>query len=188
MKKQSTDDLIEKINNLLESKDQVIVAIDGHSGAGKSSLAYYLSQRFDCNLFHMDDFFLQEEQRTPERYAQPGGNVDYERFFEEVLQRIKCKAPFSYKKFNCQTMRFGEVIEVVYKRLSIVEGSYSHHPNFNNPYDLKVFLCIDSSEQSLRVLSRNGEDMHKRFMQEWVPLENLYFTTFKIEENSDFVI
>ena len=33
----------------------------------------------------MDDFFLRPEQRRPERFAEPGGNVDRERFAAEVL-------------------------------------------------------------------------------------------------------
>ena len=32
----------------------------------------------------MDDFYLQEYQRTQERYNEPGGNVDRERFKKEV--------------------------------------------------------------------------------------------------------
>lgn len=33
----------------------------------------------------MDDYYLRMEQRTPERYAAPGENVDHERFLEQVL-------------------------------------------------------------------------------------------------------
>ena len=43
--------------------------------------------QFDCNLFHMDDFFLRMEQRTPDRMKETGGNVDYERFYETVSQK-----------------------------------------------------------------------------------------------------
>ena len=39
---------------------------------------------FDCHIFHMDDFYLQKYQRTQERYNEPGGNVDRERFKKEV--------------------------------------------------------------------------------------------------------
>ena len=33
----------------------------------------------------MDDFFLQPDQRTKERFESPGENVDHERFEEEIL-------------------------------------------------------------------------------------------------------
>ena len=72
----------EKIDILLDQNRQVIVSIDGPCAAGKTTLAGKLSELYDCNVFHMDDFFLRPEQRTPARFAQPGGNVDYERFQE----------------------------------------------------------------------------------------------------------
>jgi shikimate kinase len=85
MRHTSLEELYNTLDHLLESKDRVLIAIDGYSGSGKSSLAEMIQQRTDCNLFHMDDFFLQEYQRTPKRLLEPGGNVDYERFLEEVL-------------------------------------------------------------------------------------------------------
>ena len=74
------DEILMRINELITQKEQVIVAIDGNCTAGKTTLAGKLAEIYDCNVLHMDDFFLRAEQRTPERYAEVGGNVDYERF------------------------------------------------------------------------------------------------------------
>ncbi len=81
--------LCERIDGLLQSESMLLVGIDGQCASGKTTLAGELSQRYDCNVFHMDDFFLRPEQRTPERMAQIGGNVDYERFQREVLVPLK---------------------------------------------------------------------------------------------------
>ena len=81
-----TIDAVKKqIDALLAEKDFVIVAIDGKCASGKTTLAAELAEIYDCNVFHMDDFFLRPEQRTQQRFAESGGNVDYERFREEVL-------------------------------------------------------------------------------------------------------
>ena len=56
-----------KIDMLLGEKDFVIVDIDGKCTSGKTTLASKLAEIYDCNVFHMDDFFLRPEQRTPER-------------------------------------------------------------------------------------------------------------------------
>ena len=49
-----------RIEALLQSdKDRILIGIDGRTGSGKSSLAKKLAEEFFCNLFHMDDFFLQ---------------------------------------------------------------------------------------------------------------------------------
>ena len=84
-----------QINMLLEEKNFVIVAIDGKCTSGKTTLASKLAELYDCNVFHMDDFFLRPEQRTPERFAEVGGNVDYELFLEEVRLPLKSSKTFS---------------------------------------------------------------------------------------------
>ena len=163
-----------QIDALLEEKELVIVAIDGKCTSGKTTLASKLAEIYDCNVFHMDDFFLRPEQRTPERFAEVGGNVDYERFLEEVLLPLKSSKTFSYRPFDCSTFTLSDPVIVTPKRLNIIEGTYSHHPYFGNPYDLKILLTIDEETQRRRILDR-PEFLHKRFFEEWIPMENRYF-------------
>ena len=163
-----------QINMLLEEKNFVIVAIDGKCTSGKTTLASKLAELYDCNVFHIDDFFLRPEQRTPERFAEVGGNVDYERFLEEVLLPLKSSKTFSYRPFDCSTFTLSDPVIVTPKRLNIIEGTYSHHPYFGNPYDLKILLTIDEEIQRRRILDR-PEFLHKRFFEEWIPMENRYF-------------
>ena len=96
-----TETVKKQIDELFAEKDIVIVAIDGKCTSGKTTLASKLAEIYDCNVFHMDDFFLRPEQRTPERFAEIGGNVDYERFREEVLLPLKSGKAFSYRPFDC---------------------------------------------------------------------------------------
>jgi len=165
-------------------KNPVVVAIDGKCASGKTTLGYYLQKLFDCNLFHMDDFFLQNHQRTQERLNEPGGNVDYERFKEEVLTPLLAGKPVKYRIFNCSLRKIDREYEIAPKRLNIVEGSYSQHPYFKNPYDLRVFLDIDTKTQTENIKKRNGPDKLDVFLNKWIPMENKYFEYFKIKENS----
>ena len=91
----------------------------------------------------MDDFFLRPQQRTPERYGQPGGDVDYERFQAEVLIPLKRGEAFFYRPFSCKTFSLDDAVEITPKALNIVEGTYCMHPYFGEIYDLKLFLSID---------------------------------------------
>ena len=168
------DTIKQKIDPLLAQKSQVILAIDGRCTSGKTTLADKLAKIYDCNVFHMDDFFLQAHQRTPERFAEVGGNVDYERFYEEVLQPLTAGRSFSYRPFDCGTFTLTAPVEVTPKKLNIVEGTYSHHPYFGNPYDLKILLTVDEETQQQRILER-PIFLHKRFFEEWIPMENRYF-------------
>ncbi|MBR5303074.1 MAG: hypothetical protein IKU38_09585 [Clostridia bacterium] len=174
-------DLFAAIDQLTAGDAPVHVAIEGSSATGKSTLAGLLAKVYDCNVFHMDDFFLQMHQRTPERFAQPGGNVDYERFREEVLVPLSLRKPFSYRPFSCSAMALCEPVEVVPRQLNIIEGAYSMHPALADFYDYSAFLKIDAAIQAQRILERNGPKMLERFLHEWIPLEKRYFDHFQIE-------
>ena len=176
-----------KIDKLLAQKDMVIVAIDGKCTSGKTTLASKLEQIYDCNVFHMDDFFLRPEQRTRSRFAETGGNVDYERFQEEVLLPLKSGKAFSYRPFDCSTFTLAAPVAVAPKKLNIIEGTYSHHPYFGNPYDLKILLTVDEETQRQRILDRPSF-LHKRFFEEWIPMEDRYFDGFAIPGQADFIV
>ena len=175
-----------KIDHLLSQKGTIVIAIDGNCTAGKTTLAARLSALYECNVFHMDDFFLRPEQRTPERFAQPGGNVDYERFLEEVLTPLWQDRSFAYRPFDCGTLALSAPVAVTPKQLNIIEGTYSHHPYFRTPYDLKVFLTVDAETQRRRILARPAF-LHQKFFEEWIPMEDRYFRSFSIPENSDLL-
>jgi len=178
--------LFYSIDKIMQNKERIIVAIDGNSAAGKSSLAALLKSVYACNIFSMDDFFLQPFQRTPERLNEPGGNVDYERFGKEVIEPLKSGEPFIYKAYNCRTGELSRPVTASLCRLNIVEGVYSLHPKFISVYDVKVFLSLNPVEQSRRLLRRNAE-LFNRFINEWIPMENKYFSDFQIPEKCDIV-
>lgn len=160
--------------------DIVIVAVDGVCGGGKSTLGEALAVKYECNLFHMDDFFLRPEQRTKERYEEPGGNVDYERFQAEVLAHLADEDGVSYRPFCCSTMDFGETVRFPRRRLNIIEGAYSCHPYFGDIYQARFFVEVSPEVQKKRLLVRNGREKYQRFINEWIPMENCYFEAFAI--------
>lgn len=176
--------LRKRIDDLLKTGKQIVIAIDGSCAAGKTTLAAVLEKEYDCNVFHMDDFFLRPEQRTAARYAQPGGNVDYERFQEEVLLPLKKGGAFSYCPFSCKTFTLSDAVEITPKQLNIVEGTYSLHPCFEDPYDLRIFLSVDPQLQKERILHRPPH-LVERFFTDWIPMEKRYFDFFQIQECAD---
>ncbi len=175
------------IEEMMKENDRLLIAIDGKCGAGKTTLATHLSQRYDCNVFHMDDFFLRPEQRTPQRFKEIGGNVDYERFKEEVICGLLSGQAFSYSPFSCMKMALEPPMMVFPKKLNFIEGSYSLHPTLSAYYHLKVFLTIDDENQRLRILKRNGPEKLKLFIEKWIPRENAYFDTMDIIAQCDRV-
>lgn len=168
------------IDALLSHRESVTVAIDGCSGSGKSHLANLLQQVYSCNVFHMDDFFLPPSRKTPQRLAQPGGNVDYERFAQQVMGPLNRGEAFSYGVYHCQTGQVSPSSPVPRRQLNIVEGVYSLHPALAQSYDLKIFLTVPRPVQHRRILQRSGAFLFQRFVDQWIPLEDIYFSQLDI--------
>ena len=174
--------VMREIDAASRTAPHLLVAIDGRSAAGKTMLAALLEQGCGCNVIHMDHFFLRPEQRTAERLAQPGGNVDRERFLREVMAPLKRGEPFSYQPFDCKKQELAPAIRVEPRPVTVVEGAYSCHPLLFDSYDLTVFLSVDNAEQSRRILSRNGRAGAAVFVEKWIPLEERYFAAYNIRE------
>lgn len=182
-----------------DSKTPFIVAIDGRCCAGKTTLAANLEERNGWCVFHMDDFFLQPGQRTKERLAQPGGNVDYERFREEILTPLKnagdvenrngvksdITRKITYRPFDCHRQELAEEVTAEAGAVVLVEGSYSCHPALRDAYDLCVFLDVDQAEQARRILGRNGAEGAVMFREKWIPLEESYFEKCRVRDCCD---
>lgn len=180
--------VFDKIDELLKIDHTIIIAIDGMCGSGKSYLAGLLAKAYECNIFHMDDYFLPLEIRTKERLNEPGGNVHYERFKEEVLKPLSDNRAVIYRPYICGQWRYDKPRKVGLKKLNIIEGSYCLHPQLRDLYNLSIFLEIEQNEQLQRILQRNGKEKLQDFIDKWIPLENLYFNTLKIKSICDVII
>ena len=167
-------------------KEYVIIAIDGPSGSGKTEFAKSISKTFDCNVFHMDDFFLPHERKTPERLATPGGNVDWERFKEQVMDKITTGEEFTYDIYHCKTGDITKSKVVKPKRLNIVEGVYSMHPELIDNYEYKIFFDVSREKQLERILHRSSEKVLQKYINDWIPLEDAYFKAYKGRRVADF--
>lgn len=177
-----------RIDHLMREKEHVIIAIDGSCAGGKSTLAALLAALYSAPVLHMDDFFLRPHQRTPERFAQPGGNVDAERFLDEVLTPLRHAQAFAYRPFSCRHQKLLDPVQMGVYPLAIVEGSYSLHPSLEGKYDLRILMTIDPQLQRERLLHRDGEAMLARFVSEWIPMEEHYFAETRIRSRCDFII
>lgn len=162
-----------------------VLAIDGRAASGKTTKASLLAAVLGAPVIHMDDFFLPLALRTPERLAQPGGNVHHERFVAEALPGLSSGEAFAYRIFDCGEMDYTGVREIPAAPLRIVEGSYALHPVLGDYADLRIFSTVDAQEQMARILRRNGERMAEMFRTRWIPMEEAYFAHFAIGEKAD---
>ena len=155
----------------------MIIAIDGRCGSGKTTLAQALQEQLHCNVIPMDDFFLRPHQRTAQRLATPGENIDWERISQEVLLPLSMGEAVSYRPFRCSTQTLGQPRRLNVGAITIVEGSYACHRQLQPFYALKIFLTTHRETQLKRIRRRNGEALLQMFESTWIPLEERYFAS-----------
>lgn len=170
------------VDRAMAEHSQLRVAIDGPCASGKSTLGSILREIYNCPLFHMDDFFLRPEQRTPQRLAEPGGNVDYERFSQEILSPLLAGQPIRYKPWLCHSETFGTEVTADPAPLSVVEGCYCLRPDLRHAFQLRIWVDAPWPVRRLRLLERGGPDCLARFEQQWIPLEHKYFEHYNVSD------
>lgn len=180
-------DVYSAVDRLSRFSGPVTVGIDGMCASGKSTLGLALAQVFDANLFHADDYYLPPEKRTPERMSSPGGNMDRERLVREVLTPLSQHRDVVTRYYDCGTLEYGPWREYPYKRINIIEGSYSLHPELADVYTVKIALRTSPQVQLERLADR-GPDMLGSFIALWIPLENEYFSATDLWSRADMVI
>lgn len=177
--------LISMIKERSLSDKRTSLAIDGYAAVGKTTIADIISEKLNAPIVHMDDFFLRTFQRTSERYATPGGNIDHERFSDEVAPHISLHDSFEYRRFDCAKMEFGATIAIPKNDILIIEGTYACHEKLIGLYDISVFLSINDIEQQHRIFSSRGESKLSDFTSKWIPLERAYFNAQSVKSRCD---
>ena len=167
------------------NKKRIIIAIDGMAGAGKTTIAERLARLCDANVVHTDDFHIPFKLRTPNRLAEPGGNLHYEKMLKEVILPLQEGKQLNFRPYDCKTGLMAAPRIFDDKILTIVEGTYSMHPKFGKYWDLAIFFDISPEEQLRRLSLRNGEKLSD-FTDKWIPMETKYFEAFGIKEKADY--
>lgn len=177
----------EKIIEAASKNKVAVIAIDGRCASGKTTFCEYLKGKYNCNVVHMDDFFLPPELKSEERLCEPGGNIHHERLLDEVISKLGTGKAFSYRPYSCKNKSYGEEVKLSPDTFTVVEGAYACHPILGDYYDLGIFFDIDSEKQIERIVDRNGKADAEVFKSKWILLEEKYFDTFGIKEKCDIV-
>ena len=184
LKRKNLQKIVEKIFKVLEKNHTCVLAIDGNSASGKSTLANELSQFFDTRIIRLDDFYL--PRGVKDLNTSFDGNIDLKRFKEEIIDKLFDDS-LTYRAFSCKEQKIVSSSNLSKKELTIVEGSYSLNPYFGKYYDLSIFIKI-SEETQLKRLKERNKDNYLDFINKRVVLENRYNSHYGIDKNAMLVI
>ena len=166
-----------------------VVAIDGRSGAGKSTFAKALADVLSAALVEGDDFYSGGVGLRNDPPAVLADDCIDWRAQRVVLSALKAGhaarfQPFDWEAFDGSTSRRVKVIAPT--PIIILEGVYSNHPELRDLVNLSVLLVVDDVERERRLVAREGELTD--WERQWHRAEDWYFETDARAAAFDLVI
>ncbi len=172
------------------------VAIDGRSGAGKSTIAGQVARGLNAALIPTDDFFAASitdaewDQLSPEGRALAA--IDWKRIRSEVLEPLRAERAASWRPFDFAAGQrpdgtYGyknEPVEVGPSPVIIVDGAYSSRPELADLLDYTVLVEAPEPMRLARLGSREHSGFLAAWHQRWAQAEEYYFT--KVRPSSSF--
>jgi para-aminobenzoate synthetase len=183
----------QRIHDLAQVTSPVIVALDGCSGVGKSTVAEWLADELGGLRVDQDDFYSGGELRDWERltaHEKADREIDWRRVRDEVLLPLRAGRGASWRPFNWDTMTglSAETITVPPSSIVILDGAYSARPELAALIDLSILVTLDDVARRERLRLREGEDIASPWQAIWDEAEDVYFGTIRPPESFDLVI
>jgi uridine kinase len=193
----ATEQVMEAIRRQPISADRrsIVVALDGHSNAGKSTLSAAVAERIDAAVVHVDDFYrdMPESERLELTAAQ-----GFDRYFDWERLRVEAIFPLAQRRraqYGCFDWQTGhgltEPVTIEPSDVVIVEGVYAARPEFDDLLDLNVLVEATATiraqrrKELTRTVSRDdpsGWDAH------WHAAELHYFNTVRPRDTFDLIV
>ena len=190
---------IERLRTKLRTP--IVVAVDGGSGAGKTTIAEKLMRFTEIALVPLDDFYqtVIAESEWPYKTVEQrlNGVFDWSRVRREALEPLRARRPGRWHAFDFMrglgkegTYSLKEkATEVAPASTILVEGAYSASPALRDLIDFTVLVDARKKRRHLRTAAR-GDDIE--FLAQWHAIwdavESYYFQRVCPPESFDLVI
>ena len=168
-----------KIKTWLNDKDKLVVAIDGYTGVGKTTLSDNLVViNPEIVAVHYDDFListreLNEKLRvagTNQREEVPHHNFDEIKRLVESFKNIE--KIYQTKIFNPDTGEVDRLMsyDFVGKKILLIDGVFMFHPGrLNNLWDKRIYLDGNTAKIDERRIKRQKERWGDKYFPETHP-------------------
>jgi uridine kinase len=181
---------VEINRRMVQKSSPVLVAIDGGSGAGKSTIVLLTAAEIAAVVVQGDDFCRTEIDWGQMSPAEKATNcIDWQRARRDALEPLLSGKPAAWHPFNFAT-GIGLADYFVLRKpapVVILDGIYSSSPILSDIIDLTVLIDVPTDVRYARHNDREGHD-DADWHKVWDEAEAYYFTHVRPASSFDLVI
>jgi uridine kinase len=169
-----------------------LVALDGRSATGKSTLADLVGQRLGALVIDSDDFYRGGTDAFWDAMTAAQKMdlvIDWERQ-RSVLERLHRRKATTWRPYDWDVDDGSLAAELTGgpAEVVILEGAYSARPELADLLSLRVLLQLPREVRRQRLLQREGERYRAEWEARWGAAEDLYFQTVMPPKAFDLVL
>jgi uridine kinase len=167
-----------------------LLAIDGHSAAGKSTLAAEIAAHVPAaTIIHADDFYRPMAEVDRALLDAAGGYqwyYDWQRLEAQVLAPLSRGETTRYQHYDWEANQLAEWTTVEPSGLIIVEGCYAARPQLRQYYDTIVLVETTPARRAERQRARVNDS--PAWIERWEAAERYYFASERPHVYADFIL
>ncbi|MED4017155.1 kinase [Sutcliffiella cohnii] len=196
------ESVLEKYKMRPNKNRPLVVALDGLSGAGKTTIVVKLKEELapiHVVIIHIDDYIVEQSRRYhtgfEEWYEYYSLQWDVEQLKEALFEKLIGNASVLTLPFydsNTDSIRKKEVF-VPKNSIVVIEGIFLQRQEWQSYFDLTFYLDVQREIRYERALNRDTyigslEERRKKYKRRYWPAEDYYLNRLKPIENADVVI
>lgn len=167
-----------------------VLAVDGHSAAGKSMFADALASRTGAAVVRGDDFYrVMDEAERAELAPAEGVELyyDWQRMRDEVLLPLRAGTPAEYHPYDWDSGRLASrFVKVPAAAVVILEGLFVSRPKLQPLVDRSVL--VDTPVGVRRSRQAERADASPEWLERWDAAERHFFRHVRPPRTFDLVV
>ncbi len=193
--------LVESVRQFVHSRGRpILVAVDGRSGTGKSTVAMLLAETLDAVVVPGDDFFAAEvtaagwDARSPKERARDA--IDWRRLRREALEPLLGGAAAAWRPFDFARgprpdesyAMCTDVTRLAPNPIIILDGAYAARPELSDLVSLSILIESPAVVRRKRLVEREEPRFLEEWLRRWDAAEAHYFTQVRPPSSFDIVV
>jgi uridine kinase len=176
--------------------DVLVIAVDGHGAAGKSTIAAAVARVTGAALIHTDDFFGPGSGTGELRISRPAVRAvcghhlsayyDWRRLRAEALEPLRTGHTAEFRRFDWERgSGLDGTVSVTPSRLIMLEGVFSAAPELSDLVDKTVFVDTPEAERLQRL---HAQITPSEWDDDWLAAQRAYFGLIRPPSSFDLII